>query len=271
MRIAFQGERGAYSEEAVVAFGGDGVEPVPCRSLGAVFSAVAAGDVDIGMVPVENALAGSITETYDLFRSSDLFIRAELSLMVNHCLLALPGQRKADIRRVYSHPQALAQCDAYIQRLGVEAIATYDTAGSAKMVRDQELWGVGAIAGARAGEIYKLDILAQGIQTMKDNYTRFVVIGREEAQRRTGPQRTALVMATDHRPGALYRCLGALADRDINLLKLESRPSRGRPWEYVFYLDFEGHRDDAHVGEALTALKTLTVFLKVLGSFPRHA
>lgn len=270
MEIAFQGERGAYGEEAVVRYFGDEVQPLPCRSFADVFQRVAAGQVAAGVVPVENSQAGSINETYDLLLRHDLFIRGELTLLINHCLMALPGTKPADLVRVCSHPQALAQCDQYLAELGVEIVATYDTAGSAKMVREQQLTGVAAVAGARAAELYGLQVLAEGIQTIKDNYTRFLVLGQEPIARQEGPQRTALVMATDHRPGALYHSLGCLAKRNINLLKLESRPSRARPWEWVFYLDFEGHREDPVVREALAELGGLTVFLKVLGSFTRH-
>ncbi|MBE3561494.1 MAG: ACT domain-containing protein, partial [Ktedonobacteraceae bacterium] len=178
-----------------------------------------------------------------------------------------PGQQISDIKRVISHPQALAQCDVYLRELGVEIVATYDTAGSAKMVREENLEGVAAVAAARAAELYQLEILARGIQTIKDNYTRFIALGREPAPRRAGPAKTMIVMATAHQPGSLYRCLGFLADNHINLLKLESRPSRQRPWEYVFYLDFEGHREDPAVRNALADLAGHTTFCKVLGSF----
>jgi len=178
----------------------------------------------------------------------------EISHPVNHCLLCLPGQQLSDIKRVISHPQALAQCDLYLRELGVEIVASYDTAGSAKMIREENLMGVAAVAGRRAAELYQLDILASDIQTIKDNYTRFIALGREPAPRREGEAKTMLVMSTAHQPGSLYTCLGVLAAQKINLLKLESRPSRQRVWEYVFYLDFEGHRDDPAVRIALADL-----------------
>jgi len=181
----------------------------------------------------------------------------------------LPGQQISDIKRVISHPQALAQCDEYLRRLNVEIVATYDTAGSAKTVREEQLEGVAAIAGAGAAELYELNILAHSIQTIKDNFTRFIALGREPAPRRPGNAKTMLVMATAHQPGSLYNCLGYLAVQKINLLKLESRPSRQRAWEYVFYLDFEGHRDDPEVRSALADLAGHTTFCKVLGSFVR--
>ncbi|GER82098.1 MAG: prephenate dehydratase [Thermogemmatispora sp.] len=270
IRVAFQGERGAFGDEAVRAYFGPVSEPQPYRSFADVFHAVAAGAVDYGLVPVENSQAGSINEVYDLLRQYDLFVIGEISLPVNHCLLCLPGQQLSDIKRVISHPQALAQSEAFLRELGVEVVASYDTAGSAKMIREQNLRGVAAVAGAAAAELYGLQILAEGIQTIKDNHTRFIALGRDPAPRREGPAKTMIVMATPHQPGALYRCLGVLAERGINLLKLESRPSRQRVWEYVFYLDFEGHRDDPAVRSALADLAQYTTFCKVLGSFPRR-
>ena len=273
IRVAFQGERGAFGEEAVLSYFGKQasatIEPLPYRSFADVFRAVATGEVEYGLVPVENSQAGSINDVYDLLRQHDLFVIGEIGHPVNHCLLCLPGQQLSDIKRVISHPQALAQSDVYLRELGVEVVATYDTAGSAKMIREEHLEGVAAVAGARAAELYQLEILASGIQTIKDNYTRFIALAREPAPRREGEAKTMLVMATAHQPGSLHKCLGVLAARNINLLKLESRPSRQRPWEYVFYLDFEGHREDPAVRSALADLASHTTFCKVLGSFAR--
>src|SRR5437764_4320836 len=271
INVAFQGERGAFSDEAVRAYFGQKGEPLPYRSFADVFRAVAACEVEYGLVPVENSQAGSINEVYDLLRQHDLFVIGEIGHPVNHCLLCLQGQQLSDIKRVISHPQALAQCDVYLRDLNVEIVATYDTAGSAKMVREENLRNVAAIAAAGAAELYELEILARTIQTVQDNYTRFIVLGREPAPRRDGQAKTMLVMATTHQPGSLHKCLGVLAKHAINLLKLESRPSRQRLWEYVFYLDFEGHRDDPLVKSALADLAGYTTFCKVLGSFARNA
>lgn len=267
INVAFQGERGAFGDEAVRVFFGQHALPAPCRSFADTFHAVAAGEVAFGLVPVENSQAGSINEVYDLLRQHDLFVVGEISHPVNQCLLCLPGQQLSDIRRVISHPQALAQSDAFLRELNVEIVATYDTAGSAKMVREENMTGVAAIAGAGAAELYQLDVLARNIQTVKDNYTRFIALSREPASRPDGPAKTMLVMATAHQPGSLYKCLGVFAAKNINVLKLESRPSRQRIWEYVFYLDFEGHRDDPPVRSALADLAGYTTFCKILGSF----
>src|SRR3989442_2889234 len=166
INVAFQGERGAFSDEAVRAYFGQQAEPLPYRSFADVFRAVAAGKVEYGLVPVENSQAGSINDVYDLLRQHDLFVIGEISHPVNQCLLCLPGQQLSDIKRVISHPQALAQCDDYLRELNVEIVATYDTAGSAKMVREENLKGVGAIAGGGAAELYELEILARNIQTV---------------------------------------------------------------------------------------------------------
>lgn len=267
--IAFQGEPGAYGEEAVIRYFGPEVNPLPKASFADVFAAVTSGEADGGLTPIENSQAGSINEVYDLLRNSGLHITGELCLPVNHRLLALPGQRLSDIRRVLSHPQALAQSDAFLRRLGVEIVAAYDTAGSAKMIREQELRGVAAVASARAGEIYGLETLARDIQTIPDNFTRFVALARELGPLPTGESKTMLLLATEHTPGALYRVLGAFAERGVNLLKLESRPLREKPWEYVFYLDISGSPAEPAVAEAISALAHLTVHTQVFGSFTR--
>jgi len=272
VKVAFQGEPGAFSEEAIWRYWerwGEREDPHPlaCATVEDVFRAVQEGRADLGVVPVENSYAGSINETSDLLRGFALYVRGEVILPVSHCLLALPGQRLEEIRRVYSHPQALAQCSNFLRRHGLEAVAAADTAGSARHIRERGLRGAGAIASSRAASIYGLDVLARGIEDRPDNQTRFFVISREPLCF-AGPAKTTLIMGTAHRPGALYSCLGAFARRGINLTRLESRPSRARPWEYIFYVDCEGHLDDPALAEALAELGQLATYLKVLGSFP---
>ncbi|HEY7356737.1 MAG TPA: prephenate dehydratase [Ktedonobacterales bacterium] len=268
-QVAFQGERGAYGEEAVVAYFGARAVPVPKKSFAEAFDAVVSRETTAGLLPIENSQAGSVHDVYDLLRGGQLFVNGEICRPVNHCLLCLPGQTLGQIKRVLSHPQALAQSDAYLRDLGVEIVAAYDTAGSAKLIREQGLMGVAAVASARAAELYQLEILASGIQTVKDNYTRFIKVEREPGPAPTGQAKTMLMLATTHTPGALYHALGEFAARDINLLKLESRPSRERAWEYVFYLDIEGAPQQEPVAQALAALKKKTTFMQVLGAFPR--
>jgi len=267
VRVAFQGELGAYSEEAVVRLFGE-VETVPCTVLADVFEAVTAGQVDRGVVPVENSQAGSINETYDLLLAHDLVIAGELDLRVSHCLMALPGQALDQIRHVYSHPQALAQCDVYLRRLGVDVTPYYDTAGSAKMICEQQLVDCGAVASRLAARVYRVEILADGIETNPNNLTRFLVIDRQ-ASPRAERSKTSIVFVVENKPGTLYAALGALATRQINLTKIESRPGRQRPWDYIFYVDVDGHAADAALRDALGELRNYTTFLRVLGSYPR--
>lgn len=269
LSVAFQGERGAYGEEAVARYFGASAQPAPQTSFADVFRAVATGEADVGLAPIENSQAGSINEVYDLLRTSGLFVTGETCLPVNHCLLCLPGQELSEVTRVISHPQALAQSDAFLRELGVEIVAAYDTAGSAKLIREQQLQGVAAVASARAAELYELEILASGIQTIKSNYTRFVALNRQPSPPVTGPARTVLLLITSHVPGALHQALGEFAARDINLLKLESRPSREKPWEYVFYLDIEGSTEEQPVAEALVALASKGTYAQVFGSYAR--
>src|SRR5438477_9253879 len=196
INIAFQGERGAFSDEAVRAYFGKQAEPLPYRNFADVFRAVAAGEVEYGLVTVENSQAGSINVVFDLLRQHDLFVIGEISHPVDHCLLCLPGQQLSDIKRVISHPQALAQSDLFLRELGVEVVATYDTAGRAKMIREENLMCVAAVAGRGAAGLYELETLADGIQTIKDNYTSFIVLVTEPAPRREGVAQTMLVRAT---------------------------------------------------------------------------
>ncbi len=266
--VAFQGEHGAFSEEAIYQhFGREGVRTLPCRTFGDIFNAVEEGQAEYGVLPVENAVAGSINKAYDLLLEHDLRAHGEIYLHVRHSLLAPPGTRLEDIRRVRSHPQALAQCEDFIAQHGWHPEPWYDTAGSAKDLAAHPEPGLAAIASKLAGEIYGLDVLAENIQDMRWNITRFFVIGHGEAPAEANAK-TSLVFAVPHRPGALYDCLGEFAQRGINLTKLESRPRRNRPWHYVFYLDFEGHWQDPVCQEALVGLLSRAAFVKLLGSYP---
>lgn len=267
-RIGFQGERGAYSEEAVLAHDPD-AEPLPFDRLDGVFSAVATGEVDQAVVPIENSQAGSINRTYDLVRRHDLHIAGEVVVPVDHCLLALPGSSIGDLERVRSHPQALEQCRSFLDEHGLEPVASADTAGAAREIAEAKAPDEGALAAHRAAELYDLEVLAEGVQTIDENWTRFVVLDPEPAPRADGPHKTSLVLATEHLPGALYEALGAFAERGVNLLKLESRPSREKPWEYVFYVDLEGHRRDEDVRAGLAELAESAKFVRVLGSYER--
>jgi prephenate dehydratase len=266
--VAFQGERGAYSEEAALSYFGSKIEFLPCKTLRTVFQAVESDKATVGMVPVENSLEGAVSETYDLLLSSSLIVSGEYNLRVRHCLIANPGVRVEDIKRVYSHPQALAQCRRFLETLGAETIPYYDTAGSAYMIKRERLMDAAAIASKRAAEIYDLQILAESIEDSPNNYTRFFVIGKFQREP-TGKDKTSIVFSTRHVPGALYAALGVFARRGINLTRIESRPTKQTPWEYNFYVDFEGHRLDVNVQEALDELKAHTLYIKILGSYPK--
>lgn len=266
-KVAFQGERGAFSEDAALTFFGD-TETITCKSFDEVFEAVLKDRVDFGIVPVENSQAGSINETYDLLLSYPLTIFGEINMRINHCLVALPGTRLAEIEVIYSHPQALAQCQKFLNKLKTEVIPGYNTAGSAKRIKDEDISTHAAIASRRAAQIYGLEIIAADIETNPNNYTKFFVISKRKAKQ-ASDNKTSLVFSTKNMPGALYSILGSFATRHINLSKLESRPSREKPWEYVFYVDFEGHEEDESCRKALSELKEKTTFIKILGSYPR--
>jgi prephenate dehydratase len=268
-RVAFQGERGAYSEAAAAILAPQ-AQPMPCRLLGDVFDAVTAGRAELGVVPIENSQAGSINEAYDLLLAHALHITGEHDQRIRHSLLALPGRRLSQLRRVFSHPQALAQCDAFLRAHRLEGVPAYDTAGSAKLIAQQKLKDAGAIAGPHAAAIYRLEVLAEGIETNPANYTKFLAVARDRAPYHR-PAKTSVVFTTANAPGALHRVLGALASRSINMTKLESRPGRTVPWEYVFYADVEGHADDPEVAAALREVMELCTFFRLLGSYPRIA
>jgi prephenate dehydratase len=268
--IAFQGEDGAYSQEAIFQTFGAETSTLPCPSFGELFSAVEDGRADLGMLPIENSTAGAINQSYDLLLEHDLQITREVIFRVRHALMAAPGATINAIKRVYSHPAALAQCERFIAGHGWESVVAYDTAGAAKQLSASREPGAGAIASETAARLYGLQVLARGVEDLTNNFTRFFVVGHA-ASPREERSKTSIVLATRHVPGALYDCLGAFASRQINLTKLESRPDRQRPWHYVFYVDFEGHYEDTSCREALDGLRDKTSFVKVLGSYPAAA
>tara|TARA_B100002003_G_scaffold171980_1_gene159906 strand:- start:2199 stop:3035 length:837 start_codon:yes stop_codon:yes gene_type:complete len=267
-RVAFQGERGAYSEEAIFSFFKPDVIVSPYQTLFDTFQAVQKKEVDFAVVPVENSLEGSINETYDLLLATDLNVQGEINLRIHHSLIARPEIKIEKIRTVYSHPQALAQCRKYIRDLGVTPIATYDTAGSVKLIREQKSNGIAAIASARAASIYGMKVLKEGIEDNSTNYTRFFILSFGDVPP-TGNDKTSIVFSAKHVPGALFAVLKEFTDKKINLTKIESRPTREKPWEYNFYLDFEGHREDEKCKEILLFLEKKCVLTKVLGSYPK--
>ena len=265
-KVAFQGVAGAYSEEAIRQYFGSDVETIPCKMSDDIFPIVENGDADYGMLPVENAVAGSVTGSYELLMEHDLRVWAEVILRVHHMLLAVPGTKLENLERVRSHPQALAQCEHFLGRHGLQPEPAFDTAGSARDLAENPSPGVGAIAAELAAEMYGLDIVARNIEDFHFNYTRFFVLAMDDPPRPQRPK-TSLVFSARHQPGALFNSLGEFATRGINLTKIESRPRRNRPWQYLFYLDFEGHWQDPECEAAIMALLRRASFVKLLGSY----
>jgi prephenate dehydratase len=274
-RVAFQGEPGAFSEEAVRLFFSS-PEPVAVPTWRAVFEATRDGDVEAGVAAIENSLAGTIRETYDLLAEFDLRIVGAVSVPVRLALLAQRGESLDGIERVYSHPQALAQADEFLRARTWQVLTTYNTAGAARMIAETGERHAAAIASPRAADLYGLQVLASNIQTGDDNRTRFVVLARaNRAPGATNPgvtdhaPMTTLVFAVRNVPGSLHRCLGAFATRGVNLSRLESRPSRSTRWEYVFWVDVDAGIDEPAMAAALDDLRGQAAMVRVLGSYPR--
>jgi prephenate dehydratase len=278
LRAAFQGERGAFSEEAARRILGPGVQAVPYKSFDEMFQAVTSGAADCAIAPIENTLAGSVIRNYDLLLECDLTIVGEVVLKVVHNLIAPPGVALGDIKRVYSHPVALAQCGRFFAaHPQFEVVPAYDTAGSVKMIIESGRRDEAAIAGRSAAETYDARILEAGIESNSQNFTRFFLLVRPDraggiAPVTGGPERkTSIVFRIGNKPGALYRSLAAFAEQGIDLTKIESRPIEGRPWEYSFYLDFIGDRASPPVQQALAHLAGQAENLRILGSYPKAA
>ena len=268
MKVAFQGEPGAYSENAVFQFFGADTEIKPCRDFKDVFDSVCTQETRFGVVPVENSLEGSVPQNYDLFLRYDLKVCGEVIVKIEHCLIVNPGTALEDIEVVYSHPQALGQCRRFLEKFGRELIPTYDTAGSVKMLKEKGLKNAAAIASERAANIYGMQILAKDIADNPENFTRFFVLSTEDSPP-TGKDKTSIIFSATHAPGSLYHALGEFTKRNINLTKIESRPTKQTAWEYNFYLDFERHRTEAPCAEALKALEKYALFVRILGSYPK--
>ena len=272
MDIAYQGEAGAYSEAAALKFQAEAT-PLPCPAFDDVFHAVEGGRATCGVLPIENSIGGTIHRNYDLLVQHELKIVGEVELPVIHCLAALPGTTLAKLTQIYSHPQALAQCDRFLRSLsGIEVVASYDTAGSAKLIRERQLTTTAAIASERAAAIFDLEVLQRGIQDFADNITRFLIVTRPDlAEKVMGgrePNKTTVVFTLPNLPGSLFRALSVFALRDIDVTKIESRPIPGRPWEYLFYLDLAAGAHELRASRALTHLAEFAPSSKTLGSYP---
>jgi prephenate dehydratase len=266
-KVAFQGEPGAYGEIATLSYFPK-AEPLPAKSFQNVFEKLESGTVDFAVIPIENSIEGSVNETYDLLLNTNMVVCGEIYQQIRHCLIINPGVDSSKIRSVYSHPQALAQCRAYLQNKNLKPIPTYDTAGAVKMIKENRMKGAAAIASERAANLYGMEILEEGIEDKKNNYTRFFVLSKAVSEP-TGHDGTSIIFSVRHTPGALFGILEEFAKRRINLTKIESRPTKDVPWEYYFYVDFEGHSLDKQIRDLIEAVTKKAVFIKILGSYKR--
>ncbi|BDC35948.1 MAG: prephenate dehydratase [Candidatus Methanoliparum thermophilum] len=281
--VAFQGEHGAFSEEAVlknkdVIAELSGVKSrlktIPYSSFEDVVRSVDEGRVDYGILPIENSQEGTISETYDLLIKYNVYAVLDIKLRVVHCLISHKDAEIEDIKRIYSHIQGLKQCSNFIDRYRWEKIPTYNTAGSVRIISEHNDKSEAAIASKKAASIYNMKILEEGIENNDRNYTRFFIISKNPQTKLRYlsdyldiPIKTTIIFSTYHIPGALYSCIGELAKRNINISKLESRPNREKNWEYFFFLDFEGNMEDKKCIEAIENLGKKTSFFKTLGSY----
>jgi prephenate dehydratase len=265
--VAFQGVRGSFSEEAAYKLLGPWVRVLACDTFAAMFQAAATGRARHCLAPIENTLAGSVYENYDLLLEHDLHIIGEVNLHIVHNLIATPGTTRRNLRQVYSHPVALAQCSNFFRKHpGVEKVQFYDTAGAVKMIMEKRLAGAAAIASRAAASVYHARILQTHLEDHRENYTRFLLLSKTPRVS-AGANKVSVVFSTANVPGALFKCLSVFALRDIDLTKMESRPLRGRPWEYFFYVDFRGNVKETRCRNALAHLGEVTNFLRVLGCY----
>lgn len=269
LRIGFQGEPGSYSEiSAIRYFTNFDCEQVPFKSFQDLFDAVESSIVDAAIVPIENSIEGSVNEAYDLLVEKPLYITGEIYQKIIHCLIV---NKKYDdnITTVYSHPQALAQCRNYIRKKSLKSIPSYDTAGSVKIIKENSLFYAAAIASKRAAELYDMKIVEEGIQDKINNFTRFLVVSKKPNNDINDNNKTSIIFSLTHKPGTLFSILKEFAIRDINLTKIESRPTKSVPWEYYFFVDFEGNMYSPKIQELLLNVKQNAIFFKILGSYKK--
>jgi prephenate dehydratase len=269
-KIAFQGERGAYSELAAREFFGKKMSPVSVAEFGDVFKNVASGTADFGVVPIENSQAGSIHQNYDALLEYNLSIIGEILLKVSHCLIVNKGVTRRQIKNIYSHPQALLQCRHYLEKMkGVAVEPVSNTATAVKKIAVEKLMDAAAIASEQAADAFDMQVLSRNIEDNKDNFTRFIILGPAPVRKiKNSPVKTSIVFSTKNIPGALFKALSVFALRDINLYKIESRPMHARRFEYLFYLDFSGDAQDEAQKNAIVHLQEITTFYRLLGSYP---
>ena len=265
IQVSFQGERGAYSEAAAKSFFSEEINPIPCVTFSEVLEKTTKDKTEYSILPVENSLEGSVGESYDLLYSTSLNAIGEIYHRIEHCLIGIG--KLDEIDTVYSHPQALGQCRNFIEEHHIKTIPTYDTAGSVKIVKGINKKNCACIASIEASSIYEIPIISKNIANNQDNYTRFLILSKKKLSI-AGNDKTSIIFSIKHEPGSLYRIIENFYKRDINLTKIESRPTRKNAWEYNFYVDFEGNKNDAGISEILEKIKQETLFMKILGSYP---
>jgi prephenate dehydratase len=265
IRVSFQGERGAYSEAAAKSFFPQEIETVPNGTFAEVLESTVNDKTEFSVLPVENSLEGSVGESYDLLYSTSLNAMGEIYHRIEHCLIS--NGKLEEIDTVYSHPQALGQCRDFIQKHRMKTVPTYDTAGSVRIIKDLAKKNISCIASKSASEIYGMPVIAENIANNHNNYTRFLVLSKKTSNE-TGNDKTSIIFSIKHEPGSLFRIIENFHNYNINLTKIESRPTKSTNWEYNFYVDFEGHSEDPKISEMLDKIKTETLFMKILGSYP---
>ena len=263
--VSFQGERGAYSEAASISFFGNEIDTIPCSTFANALKNTENGTSDYSVLPVENSLEGSVGESNDLLLSTKLNVVGEIYHRIHHCLIGIGSL--GDIDTVYSHPQALGQCRHFIQENSLKTIPSYDTAGSAKIIKDLNKSNIACIASRNAAEIFDVQVIQEGVEDNTNNYTRFLIFSKESNDK-TENSKTSIIFSVKHEAGALYQIINEFYQHKINLTKIESRPNKNMAWEYNFYVDFEGHQDDSSIKDVLEKLRNYSTFLKILGSYP---
>lgn len=265
IRVSFQGERGAYSEAAAHLFFKDNIETVPCTTFSDVLDSTINDKTNYSILPVENSLEGSVGESYDLLYSTSLNAIGEAYHKIEHCLIGIGNLDEIDT--VYSHPQALGQCRKFLQGHKMKVVPSYDTAGSVKIISELNKKNIACIASKRASEIYDIPVIKDGIADNPNNFTRFLIFSKNKTKE-TGNDKTSIIFAIKHEPGALYRIMESFQRFGVNLTKIESRPKKTTAWEYNFYVDFEGHEANKKITEMLEKIRSDSLFLKILGSYP---
>jgi len=265
IRVSFQGERGAYSEAASLSFFEEKIETIPLPTFTDILENTKNENTEYSVLPVENSLEGSVGESYDLLYSTELYAVGEIYHRIRHCLIG--SAKLEEIDTVYSHPQALGQCRRFIQENKMKTVPTYDTAGSVKIIKEINKPNIACIASKRASEIYEIATIKEGIEDNSNNYTRFLVLSKN-VTKETGKDKTSIILSIKHEAGALHKIIEKFYQYSINLTKIESRPKKNTVWEYNFYIDFEGHKDDESISKVLNEIKEHTIFFKILGSYP---